>query len=83
MDSTHTQTESDHQHFLKYAIMLAKPGPSHPYIHSTTVLCDALWHCHPYIFTSKLKILQIIMWNIGMAQKAKETRSGCLVHIVQ
>ena len=31
----------------------------------------------------KLKILQIIMWNIGMAQKAKETRSGCLVHIVQ
>ena len=26
---------------------------------------------------------QIIMWNIGMAQKAKETRSGCLVHIVQ
>ena len=33
--------------------------------------------------TSKLKILQIIMWNIGMAQKAKETRSGCLVHIVQ
>ena len=28
----------------------------------------------------KLKILQIIMWNIGMA---KETRSGCLVHIVQ
>ena len=35
------------------------------------------------IYTSKLKILQIIMWNIGMAQKAKETRSGCLVHIVQ
>ena len=35
------------------------------------------------IITSKLKILQIIMWNIGMAQKAKETRSGCLVHIVQ
>ena len=33
--------------------------------------------------TRKLKILQIIMWNIGMAQKAKETRSGCLVHIVQ
>ena len=33
--------------------------------------------------TSKLKILQIIMWNIGMAKKAKETRSGCLVHIVQ
>ena len=30
--------------------------------------------------TSKLKI---IMWNRGMAQKAKETRSGCLVHIVQ
>ena len=29
--------------------------------------------------TSKLRI---IMWNIGMAQKAKETRSGCLVHIV-
>ena len=28
------------------------------------------------------KILQIIMWNIGMVQKAKETRSGCLVHIV-
>ena len=36
-----------------------------------------------HIITSKLKILQIIMWNIGMAQKAKETRSGCLVHIVQ
>ena len=36
-----------------------------------------------YVHTSKLKILQIIMWNIGMAQKAKETRSGCLVHIVQ
>ena len=35
------------------------------------------------IITSKLKILQIIMWTIGMAQKAKETRSGCLVHIVQ
>ena len=33
--------------------------------------------------TRKLKILQIIMWNIGMAQKAKKTRSGCLVHIVQ
>ena len=36
-----------------------------------------------FLYTSKLKILQIIMWNIGMAQKAKETRSGCLVHIVQ
>ena len=34
-------------------------------------------------YTSKLKILQIIIWNIGMAQKTKETRSGCLVHIVQ
>ena len=33
----------------------------------------------PQKLTSKLKILQIIMWNIGMA---KETRSGCLVHIV-
>ena len=35
------------------------------------------------VYTSKFKILQIIMWNIGMAQKAKETRSGSLVHIVQ
>ena len=33
-------------------------------------------HC---IITSKLKILEIIMWNMGMA---KETRLGCLVHIV-
>ena len=33
-----------------------------------------------FTITHKLKI---IMWNIGMAQKAKETRSGCLVHIVQ
>ena len=30
------QTESDHQDFLKYTIMLAKPGPSL----YTTVLCD-------------------------------------------
>ena len=29
------------------------------------------------IITSKLKILQIIMCNIGIA---KETRSGCLVY---
>ena len=29
------------------------------------------------------RAVNIIMWNIGMAQKAKETRSGCLVHIVQ
>ena len=35
------------------------------------------------LHTNKLKILQIILWNIGMAKKAKETRSGCLVHIVQ
>ena len=40
-------------------------------------------HVMHQVYTSKLKILQIIMWNIGMAQKAKETRSGCLVHIVQ
>ena len=47
---------------------------SHPVqsVFSLTAMC-----------ASKLKILQIIMWNIGMAQKAKETRSGCLVHIVQ
>ena len=41
---------------------------------------DTLHMCIVYIC---VKILQIIMWNIGMAQKAKETRSGCLVHIVQ
>ena len=55
-----------------------------------TVLCvQGILILSPLLFvpslysTSKLKILQIIMWNIGMAQKAKETRSGCLVHIVQ
>ena len=31
------QTESDHQDFLKYTIMRAKPGP-YLYIHSTTIL---------------------------------------------
>ena len=34
---------------------------------------------HSTVYTSKLRILLIIMWNIGIA---KETRSGCLVHIV-
>ena len=40
LKSPTSQTESDHQDFLKYTIMLAKQG--HPYIHSTTVLCDSL-----------------------------------------
>ena len=80
----------------------------HPYIHSTTVVCDSVMSdhrdyniglnyvpitqygstvyyrdCHGWssiiAIHKETKILQIIMWNIGMA---KETRSGCLVHIV-
>ena len=27
-----------------------------------------------------VKILEIRVWNVGMAYKAKQTRSGCLVH---
>ena len=50
---------------------------------SILVLYVLLMFTSPNSITSKLKILQIIMWNIGMAQKVKETRSGCLVHIVQ
>ena len=55
-------------------------------MHICRLMCRRIKVADPRIFliyTSKLKILQIIMWNIGMAQKAKETRSGCLVHIVQ
>ena len=51
----------------------------------TTTIILSLCPCPMYSTcntTSKLKILQIIMWNIGMAQKAEETRLGCLVHIL-
>ena len=47
---------------------------------SIFVLYVLLMFTSPNSITSKLKILQIIMWNI---QKVKETRSGCVVHIVQ
>ena len=60
---------------LNMIMMLTQDPPSPSLNDNLSITVDHL--------TSKLKILQIIMWNIGMAQKAKETRSGCLVHIVQ
>ena len=70
---------------LRYVHIIGRAGASPP---SLTTCARCLYnnnnniYIYIIIYTSKLKILQIIMWNIGMAQKAEETRLGCLVHIL-